>query len=577
MSLSRAHQVLAACVRGGMSASAGPRYFGMIWTRDLAIVAPAYVKGGFRAELRAAVRALCDAQSTDTSESYTNGYETFCRYGQVPIVCVPDTDAATCGFLIQRIVGTREDPYWAWQLLDYCRQPHVDMDWRTFPHPWKKESIAHGSEETVTEQLSRFATDAEAFTPSVELRTRLLAWYAELQAMHKRLVHTAVEPELVPRASFALESYMEGRLADLTAGTRDSEIHLVRAMGTLYDAYSDEPATQTEIWGECAPALVRALVYLFGQVVVDADEGLPRGADSRDIFSDLMYDAHLLSNACYLHQVFDRLIGWSRLLALERGSFYGAMLTESCYPIIGRARDRNTFFDKLVQAILELQSEDNVAVLLTQARDELAHKIRQVFFPPPPPGAAPRDFVPGKRAALTFVAPIKASPSNHLIGKYEPDFAKGTVIDPQGVALALLQNLVPEAWLTPQVGCRQVWLGVPLLNALKQHDSAIGITQFVPISGKSQAESRALEQLKGRVVWPHISWLLVRALEHLALTHPNCGAQELADQQRAKLHIHLGDGCGEWYGYDAMTTQQVIQGGDPQQAWSAAGIVLSSQ
>jgi hypothetical protein len=83
--LSNAHQVLAACANGGMVASSGNRYREMIWVRDLAIVAPAYIKAGFRADLRIAIRTLCAAQSTDTSATYHNGYETFCRYGQVPI------------------------------------------------------------------------------------------------------------------------------------------------------------------------------------------------------------------------------------------------------------------------------------------------------------------------------------------------------------------------------------------------------------------------------------------------------------------------------------------------------------
>jgi hypothetical protein len=118
----------------------------------------------------------------------------------------------------------------------------------------------------------------------------------------------------------------------------------------------------------------------------------------------------------------------------------------------------------------------------------------------------------------------------------------------------------------------KVWLGVPLLNALKKHDApCIGITQFVPISGKTQAESRVLEKLKGRVVWPHVSWLLVRALDHLARSHNLSCARELADAQRAKLLAHTG--CGEWYGYDAEMNQ-VVAGGDPGQAWSAAGIIL---
>jgi hypothetical protein len=141
------------------------------------------------------------------------------------------------------------------------------------------------------------------------------------------------------------------------------------------------------------------------------------------------------------------------------------------------------------------------------------------------------------------------------------------VLDPQGIALALLQNLVPIEWITPQAN------GViPLLRALEQYDTpCVGITQFVPISGKTQAESCMLEKLQGRVVWPHVSWLLVRALVHLARTHNLSRAQELADAQRAKLLAHTG--CGEWYGWDA-STQQVVAGGDPEQAWSAAGILL---
>jgi hypothetical protein len=409
--LSRAHQVLAACVRGGMSASSGPRYNEMIWMRDLAIVAPAYVKDGFRAELRIAVRALCEAQSTDTSPSYNNGYETFCRYGQVPIVCVPNTDKATCGFLVQRLVGTRDDPYWAWQLYDYCHQSELGqaMDWNTFPLPLPLPVDTPITQECVAEQLTRLPTAI----PTTELRKRLVKWYTELHTLEVRLGKDCNKKP--PHASFALESYMQGRLADLTAGTRDSELHLVRAMGTLYDAYSDEPQTQLLIWNECAPALCRALIYLFGQVACDADEGLPRGADSRDIYSDMMYDARLLSNACFLHQVLDCLASWSHLLA--GNSFLMAVRTHTTdsatAELVSQARTKSTLLNSLFSTTT-LSNELNIHQLILHTRDQLADTIRRLFFPPNSP---PRDFLPGARATLSFISPIKASPSNHLATK----------------------------------------------------------------------------------------------------------------------------------------------------------------
>jgi hypothetical protein len=384
----------------------------------------------------------------------------------MPIVCVPDTDEAVCGFLVQRLVGTRDDPYWAWQLYDFCSaaQRSATMDWTAFPLPLAVPASTTKTRATVAEQLERLPHES----PTKELRERLLAWFAELQVFTAGLVKQAsVNDEKPPHASFALESYVEGRLADLTAGTRDSELHFVRALGTLYDAYADEPHTQAAIWEECAPALVRALIYLFGQVACDADEGLPRGADSRDIFSDALEDARLLSNACFLHQVFNRLAGWSHLWI--GGAFYAAMLFNLTDPttaqLVTDARNKSTFLDHLLATVMAAGGDKPAAStadlkrLVSDERDKLAGTIRRVFFPSPghcDPTASPRDFVPGARATTSFVAPVKASPSNHLVLKYEPAFVHGTVLDPQGVALALLQDLVPAEWITPQIGCRQV-------------------------------------------------------------------------------------------------------------------------
>jgi hypothetical protein len=470
---SKAFKIIDICAQSGMAASAGPRYRHMLWTRDLAYMAPAYLKRGYRPLLFDAVRKLSSAQCSIHIQ-HDSGYGPFDRFGQIPIVLVAPEDELA--FLRQRIQGTLDDPFWSLQLLSYC-QAHRPESVSKFPQP----------------PLDTVDGWREYYTTLTVFRDGLS------------------DPD-APKASFALRSYMNDALWNLTPGTRDSEIQFLRTIVTL------GPEALTEF----AVPVARALRFVYSHVL-DPDDGLPYGADSRDIFADLLVDAKLLSNAVFWYQVVRGLLTHSE--TLRNPVFLKELGASPC----------------VVSALEQLVS--NPIRFLTMESHRLTNVIQHQLLC--------RDFIPGERALLGMDNPIHPTPVTALIREFHPSFPDGLEVDPQGLAYAVLAGLVP----------REDYDDV--CTVFRHADSEVGIRVFVPISGKSSEENKVMHRAEGRVNWPHIAWVAVRALRYMDTVQSRC----IAEEQRRKL-VELG-GCAEWYALGP------VAGGDEGQGWSASGVVDS--
>lgn len=456
--LQNARQIVKHCVESGMAASAGPRYQYMLWTRDLAYMAEVYLQEKYDDQFLNALRNLKAAQCK-RHESYNNGYETFDRFGNLPIVCIPDEHKPK--FMRQRLRGTPEDPYWEIQLKNFCQS-------EDFPSPGKDFNALSLAE--------------------------LTAYYHELMAFQKNLAGSP------PKPSFALKNFMEGTLENLTPGTRDSEIHYIRAILTLVKAH---PEKQEQLLIEFSGSIADALAYLFDNVI-DPEDGLPRGADSRDIFAEILYDAKVLTNAVFWYQTLELLLEFNFMAQRE--------LT---------------------------RLKDSINKLLFQNEE-----------------FKPRDFIPGKRAALAFTQPINPTPVDKIITQDNPSFPLGQAADGQSLALAVIAGLIDPQYYDK------------VIDHFEAADSPIGVRVFAPISGKTEEETALLAQVKGQVVWPHVTWNIVRALIKMGTER----SLNMAEEQRDKL-MKLG-GCSEWYAIDPQT-QKGIQGGDPQQGWAATTMIMA--
>ncbi len=458
-----AHQIVKRCVEAGMAASAGPRYRHMLWTRDLAYMAPVYLQEGYDDQFLTALRNLKAAQC-NKHESYNNGYESFDRFGNLPIVCIPQENQAH--FLRQRLRGTEEEPFWQRQLKNFCQEKCPD----------------------------KFFPDKDLESLSL---AELTSYYHELLAFQKSLNMAEA-----PRPSFALQKFIEGTLENLTPGTRDSEIHYIRAFLTFVKRH---PEKKEQLLEEFGASIAGALSYLFANVI-DSEDGLPLGADSRDIFADLLYDSKVLSNALFWYQTLE-----------------------------------------LLQEHVELKIPQGE---LSRLRSSIQNKL--LFH-----GGefAPRDFIPGRRAGLVD-HPVNPSPVDKIITEDNPTFIHGKTVDGQSLALAVLTGLIDAQYYNK------------VIDYFEAADSPIGVRVFAPISGKTDKESLLLKEVKGQVVWPHVSWSIVRALIKMGTER----SLNMAEEQRDKL-MRLG-GCGEWYAIDPRT-QACIRGGDSQQGWAATGMIMA--
>ncbi len=458
--LTRAKELIELCGKGGMGASNGPRYRHMLWTRDLAYMAPAYLKQGHKEAYWNALRQIAAAQCRK-HEPHHNGYEQYDPFGKIPIVCIaPDHQLP---FLALRLSG------WRQQLPD------------DFPP-----------------------------LPPIENIGSARKYYNELLAFRKENAPNT------PGPSFALRHFMEGTLEDLTPGTRDSEIQFIRALFSLLEY---EPENKGKILEEFHQPLAYALIYLFNNVLRD---GLPLGADSRDIFADLLYDAKTLTNALFFQSAL-------RSLATHAND-------------LDRVRDI-------------FHTEQPLVEFFNQKLHQLTESIQRHFlfengqF-------NPRDFIPGERTFKGLDHPVNPSPIDSIIKEDNPQFIEGRTADPQSLAQAVLAGLIEPRYYDE------------VIQLFAKADSPIGIQVFVPISGKTKKESDLLKAVKGAVIWPHVSWTVVRALIAMGTE----ASLEMAENQRAKLTRLTG--LGEWYAIDPETKES-IQGGDPEQGWSASSLILA--
>lgn len=507
----KAKSLVQECAAVGVVASLGPRYRNMIWMRDLAYMTPAYVMCGQKSALINALRTLCQKQC-QKHELCDNGYERLNQFGNLPIVTVSDT--AEREFLLQRLQGTENDPYWQIQLWNYCKKNNALSH---FPAPSGKECAQE--------------------PPSLQdcSLQQLRDYYRELVQFRNQLTTSGDTP---PAPSYALTCFMEGLLANITPGTRDSEIHFIRALLNLAESTEKE-----NLLAEFAKPLAGALFYLYTNVI-DHKDALPKGCDSRDIFADLLYDAKTLSNALFW---FDALKALHKLSATLEKTALRKYLTEAIENSKAISQKVPEILQKMAfyssPSLCEIFAEE-LKTLEASIKEKLLFK-NNTF--------APRDFIPGVRATLGLGFPLIPNPATSLIMEYNPDFVRGESVDPQSLAYAVLQGLIPENEYDRVV------------DYFLADDSPIGVSVFVPISGKTKEETELLRKVKGRVVWPHVSWTVFRA----ALFMGTPKAMRLALELREKL-TKLG--FGEWY---AMNEGRVIQGGDPQQGWSASSMLVA--
>ncbi|MEI8365361.1 MAG: DUF84 family protein [Parachlamydiaceae bacterium] len=512
--LKGAQDIVGKCIESGMTASAGPRYNTMLWMRDLSYMTPVYLKLWAQENLLLALRNISQHQFSKHT-IYDNDYETFDRFGNVPIVCIPEANVRS--FLIQRIRGTMQDKAWQIQLWDYTQRMRPE---KLGQFPYKK--YLDGKE----------IKDLSLDSYSVE---ELKRYYELLSEFGRQLEKEGYQP---PKASFALKTFMDGNLQNLTPGTRDSEIHYIL---TIFALIKHDLQGRESLLKEFAPFLAKALYYLYMNVV-DNEDGLPRGADTRDIFADMLYDSKLLTNAVFLYQVLSFFVDYAS--DLQSTSF--------CETLTHAIRD--TVGKKTPHFLVEMVQFD-LGTIFRQEQERLKVSIqRKLLFD----GTKfnPKDFIPGKRAGIFLDSLVNPSPIDVIVRKCNPDFVKGTTADPQALAQAVLTGLIPPEYYDE------------VIRLFAAADSKIGVQVFVPISGKTQEETELLQKVKGLVVWPHITWVVIRAL--IAMDTER--SLNIAEEQRDKL-MQLG-GCSEWYAIDP-DTQEPVKGGDPLQGWSASSMIMA--
>src|SRR5665648_574786 len=313
-------EIIDCCANSGMSASAGNRYRCMLWTRDLAYMAPAYFNRSDQSiQFKQALQTIVSFQQKEHT-IVNNGYERINQFGQIPIVCIaPEHEDV---FLRQRLRGSLDDPSWQIQLYRYCQQYFPD-ELLLFP------AVPHLMYRSVISDISEMTLDHLSLDHLKLYYHNLLRFSLYLQQHSQKKVETdnslTVPP--VPRNSFALKGYMENTLHQLTPGTRDSEIQFLRSV--FQYCKSTQTKSGQASAAEFAPAIAKALFYLYCNVVDDND-GLPRGADTRDIFADILYDSKLLSNAVFLYQVLTFLIEFAEDLQAS-ASLFAPLLLKAVY------------------------------------------------------------------------------------------------------------------------------------------------------------------------------------------------------------------------------------------------------
>lgn len=514
--LEKADALVDACAQLGFPASVGPRYNTTFWMRDFAYMAPIYLNQGYQEKYLEALRNT-QAEQFSHHEIRNDGYESFNFFGNMPITYIPKANEKK--FLLQRIQGNNEEPSWQILLWRFCKEKCPEL-LSKFPRTQiNQENIVErpNLDQYSLEELRQYYKDLLLFCNQVKSQT-------------------SDSDNQPPGPSFALRAFMDGTLRNLTPGTRDSEIHYIRAIFTLI---KKQPENKMSLLKEFSESMAKAIFYLYANVV-DENDGLPRGIDSRDIFSDILYDSKALTNAVFLYE------------ALQFLAEYADCLKETSFSsILVQALQEQPKQDKQQPEILIKMGTSDLSDVLTTELNRLKAAIQSQFLFK---GEIfePRDFIPGVRASIALDNPVIPTPVADIIKEYNPSFTDGTKIDPQGLAYAVLADLVPQEHFEKVV------------EYFTAADSKIGVQVFVPISGKSKEEEAWLRKVKGKVVWPHVTWTVVRALIKM-------GAMNMADEQIKKLMKHCG--CSEWVAVDP-DTQEVFKGGDPEQGWSATSMKM---
>ncbi|MDF1683106.1 MAG: DUF84 family protein [Legionellaceae bacterium] len=498
----------------GCVASLGARYRDMVWMRDLSCMAPTLLEGGYFNHILTALRGFAERQGM-SYEPYNDGYSTNQRYGKIPIVYVPK--ANTEHFLAIRISS------WQHALWAYVEK-NQPTDLKKFPMPLR---------------------DYDGLLPQDKLsldglnQDTLRQYYTKLMAFETQL---QTNSSSAPKASFSLRRFMSQDLENLTPGTQDSEIHFIRAFMFLVDAL-DTQENKQELFDEFASALSGAIFYLYMNVI-DPRDGLPFGADSRDIFADFMYDAKTLCNASYYYQVLSKLVEHAPLI---KNTFFSQHMAEQLQPI---APEYQPAFLTL------LASRQYIQQAFLAAKSELESSIRTKLLYDADTNLNPRDFIPGERVK-DGILPVMPLPTYvvRLIDKQGPEFLQGKTVDPQGLALAVLSGLVDKKDY-PQV-----------ISHFESCDSDIGIKVFTPISATSEHEVGVLLRNHGWVVWPNISYRVVQALNFMDTPE----SKHMAELQVQKLSYLPS--INEWYAKN-LEDNTVYVGGAPMQGWHAGGLLM---
>ncbi len=516
----RAQQIVIKCAERGVTASGNFRYMDMLWTRDADYMAPIYLSMGFNDQFLQALLTLKKVQYHQ-HDLYNNGYETFNRFGNLPIVCIAEDNQ--CHFLRQRIRGTMEKPALQILLWKYCERVSPAI-LSSFPLP-NEIDLFNG-------------IHIEDLHLDTMTRDELVLYYQRLIQFQTQLKNQ-VTNQKVPEPSFSLVKYIAGELENLTPGTRDSEIHYIRAFFTYLNKHSQD---KQALLNEFSESLAQAVFYLYSNVI-DPEDGLPRGADSRDIFADILYDSKVLTNAVFWYQALEQLVD------------HAPIIKNSFLSTISQALATDKKISGNPNSVLEQWTQDpeNFSNHLQNELNRLRQSIQTHFFFNNN-AFQPIDFLPGNRAEIALDQPVNPTPVAGIVKQENPTFIEGKTVDPQSLALAVLARLIDK------VHYDQV------IDLFQAADSPIGVQVFVPISGKTKDESLLLQRVKGQVVWPHISWLVVKALISMDTER----SLNMAEEQRDKL-MALG-GCSEWYAIDPET-QKPIAGGESEQGWAATMMI----
>ena len=526
--LKTAQTIIKECVKYGMCASAGPRYKNMLWTRDFSYMLPVYKLLGYEKEIMQALHVLGYLQVQETQPAF-NGYQVYNPLGRIPIVCLP-FEQNEVGFLVQRLIGSTEEEGWQLKLWNFVEE-NCDRSYLTsFPKERSSTSIKD-----------------------------LKLYYYELEQFQQTILPLSKRKQS-PLPSFALQAYMKGNLDQLTPGTRDSEIHFLRAIfvGLIKPELENNSSKVHSILNHFLPYIANAFFYLYTNII-DKEDGLPKGADSRDIFADFLYDAKCLTNACLYYET---------LLILIKCASYLEEKTEFCDLITENYRENLILFPNCFPLLSKIstfkkspETKTSLESILEKELQTLKHSIQMKLIG--------KDFLPGERASEALTNPIHVMPQNitNIIQTHNPLWITGEQIDIQGLSYLILgDNLIDFS--------NKNFIST-LLKYFVQADSPIGFTVFVPISGKNKKEENILFQVKGRVVWPHVTWTATRALLKIALLTSSTQALYLAEETKKKLLNLPEQGSREWYAYNSET-KEIYGGGCQNQGWNFSNMILTN-